>query len=54
MNVLEKILEEIDKLKEKCLLPELESGYAAESYRRPKKEKSSCKEHIMSRFMKVE
>ncbi|WP_303145496.1 hypothetical protein [[Ruminococcus] torques] len=141
MNVLEKILEEIDKLKEKCLLPELESGYAAgaldmanaikdvihkcesdndgwipaeerlpgmnetlfydmqlvtlkdgsvcfgvyrnkdaecwtrkqegerfytntreviawqplpESYRRPKKEKSPCKEHIMSRFAKVE
>lgn len=23
-------------------------------YRQPKKEKSSCKEHIMSRFMKVE
>lgn len=141
MNVLEKILEEIDKLKEKCLLSEFESGYAAgaldmanaikdviykcgsdndswipaeeglpeegendiyamclvtveddevclgvyrnkdeewwtrkqegerlytntreviawqplpEPYRRPKKEKSSCKEHIMSRFMKVE
>jgi len=29
MNVLEKILEEIDKLKEKCLLSEFESGYAA-------------------------
>lgn len=29
MNVLEKILEKIDKLKEKCLLSEFESGYAA-------------------------
>lgn len=29
MNVLEKILEEIDKLKEKCLPYEFESGYAA-------------------------
>ena len=29
MNALEKILEEIDKLKEKCLLSEFENGYAA-------------------------
>lgn len=29
MNVLEKILEEIDRLKENCLLSEFESGYAA-------------------------
>lgn len=29
MNVLEKILEEIDRLKENCLLAEFESGYAA-------------------------
>lgn len=29
MNVLEKILEEIDRLKENCLLAEFESGYVA-------------------------
>lgn len=29
MNVLEKILEEIDKLKENCLLSEFENGYTA-------------------------
>ena len=29
MNVLEKVLEEIDRLKENCLLSEFESGYAA-------------------------
>lgn len=29
MNVLEKILEEIDRLKENCSLAEFESGYVA-------------------------
>ena len=28
MNALDKILEEIDRLKENCLLSEFESGYA--------------------------
>lgn len=44
MNVLEKILEEI----EEATFQEDAPIYIG------KKEKSSCKEHIMSRFMKVE